>query len=652
MSVQFGKCNFDGKPVERQELDRVRPLLTPYAPDAEGVFLKDNVGIIYRAFHATMESRREKQPEIATSGVVITWDGRLDNRTDLIRELRSNLSSHSTDAAIVTAAYDRWHHNVFPRLAGDWALSVWNRKERSLVLAKDPIGTRHLYYSIDKDLVTWSTILDPLVLLAGKPFPLCEEYVAGWFSFFPAAHLTPYVGIHAVPPSTFVVLGPGKQEVKRYWNFNSCHRIRYRTDREYEEHFLAVFGEAVRRRLRSDSPVLAELSGGMDSSSIVCVADDIFAKGRAEAPRLDTLSYYDEHEPNWNERPYFTKVEERRGKIGCHIDLSSQEYFRRRIDTNHFPATPSSCTNGSNAGREFAEYLAYQKDRTVLSGIGGDEITGGVPTPLTELADLLSMGQFGSFTHQTTLWALDKRKPWLYLLFEVVREFLPHALRPVEKHKRPAIWLNSSFVSRNREALQGYERRLTLLGSLPSFQANVATLDVLRRQLGCVSLSKEPIYEKRYPYLDLDLLQFMFAIPREQLVRPGQRRSLMRRALAGIVPDEILNRKRKAFVSKSPIAAIATEWASLAAMNQGMMSDSLGIIDGRVFVQVLEAAKQGQEVAMVTLLRTMAIEEWLDNLTRWKVLSDPRDKFSSAQPHAFENRIPTYHHVRGLLGRE
>jgi len=374
----------------------------------------------------------------------------------------------------------------------------------------------------------------------------------------------------------------------------------------------------------------------MDSSSIVCVADNIFAHGQAEAPRLDTLSYYDEREPNWNERPYFTKVEERRGRIGCRIDLSSQEYFRSRIDTDHFPATPGAGINTSKAGREFGEYLTLQRSRTLLSGIGGDEITGGVPTSASELADLLISGRFGLFIRQTKLWALHKRKPWFYLLSEVARRFLPPALRFFEKDCGSIAWLNSGFVSRNLKVLRGYEKRLTLLGSLPSFQENVATLELLRRQFGCATLSREPIYEKRYPYLDFDLLNFIFAIPREQLVRPGQRRSLMRRALAGVVPNEILSRRRKAFVAKAPLAAIATEWASLVAMNQNMMSDSLGIVESEAFRQVLDMAQRGREVAMVALLRTVAVEEWLENVARWKVLSGPNPNFTSMEPQRLQ----------------
>ena len=426
MSVQFGRWNLDGKPVDPAYLAKVKPVIAPYGPDDEGAYAISNLSILYRAFHTTKESRRETQPHVSESGVVITWDGRLDNRAELIHCLRDVLTIGATDVSIVAAAYEEWGTNCFAKLVGDWALSIWDAKSCSLTLAKDPIGTRHLYYSIDSDHITWSTILDPLVLFAGKSFALCEEYIAGWFSFFPATHLTPYIGVNAVPPSSSVVIRSGKQTVTKYWDFDPAKQIRYRTDAEYEEHFRAVFGEAVRHRLRSDSPILAELSGGMDSSSIVCMADTIIARGAAETPRLDTISYYDDAEPNWNERPYFTKVEEKRGRTGTHIDMGSQEPLKFDLDMDHFAATPGSGFGRlSEPSRQIASCIASQGNRVVLSGIGGDEFTGGVPTPAPELQDLLARGHFRALAHQLKLWALNKRKPWFYVLFDAAREFFP-----------------------------------------------------------------------------------------------------------------------------------------------------------------------------------------------------------------------------------
>jgi asparagine synthase (glutamine-hydrolysing) len=261
MSVQFGRWNLDRKPIDASYFEKTKAAISPYGPDGGHAYFGDHIGILYRAFHTTQESRREKQPHSLKSGAIITWDGRLDNRTELIRDLGRVLTIDPTDLEIVATAYDRWGTDCFSRLIGDWALAVWDGRVPSLTLAKDFLGVRQLYYSIDRDRIMWSTILDPIVLLSERRFLLSEEYIAGWLSFNPAAHLTPYVGVHSVPPSSYVLLSPGKRTVKKYWDFNPAKRIVYQTDREYEDHFRTVFAEVIRRRLRTDSPILAELSG-------------------------------------------------------------------------------------------------------------------------------------------------------------------------------------------------------------------------------------------------------------------------------------------------------------------------------------------------------------------------------------------------------
>ena len=615
MSVQFGECHFDDVPVEANDLDRVRPLLTPYGPDGEGVFLKSNVGILYRAFHTTKESHGETQPLQSDRGSVLTWDGRLDNREELVKEL-GGLNNTSHDLEIVAAAWDRWSTAALGKLIGDWALSVWDPRDRSLVLAKDFVGTRHLYYTFENNSVTWSTILDPLVLIASRRLSLEEEYIAGWLAFLPAPQLTPYVGIHSVPPSCFVRLWKGREEVSKYWDFDPAKKIRYRSDSEYEEHFRKVFAEAVGRRLRADRPILAELSGGMDSSSIVCMADKVIAEGGASCPRLDTVSYFSEAEPNWNEKPYFTAVEKMRGRTGCHIDVGS-ETASSLVETQFgFAFSPGSAGSSrrSTAVEELHARLATQGNRVILSGTGGDEAMGGVPTPLPELEDLLAALQFKTFTHQLMAWALKQRRPWLRLLLETIKEFCPPGVVGGSTHNSPIPWLQREFVKRNQVALRGYARRVRFFGARPSFQQNLSTLGGLRRQFASCVPSSELLLEKRHPYLDRSLLEFVFAVPREQLLRPGERRSLMRRALAGMVPCEVLNRRRKAFVARQPLEAVVSDWSQLMEHSSEMLSTSLGLVEQSVFAETLVRAGRGQGIHIVTVQRTLAIESWLRQL--------------------------------------
>ena len=622
MSIQFGKWSFSGKAICPGDFERVRPLLAPYGPDGEGLFCKDSIGILYRALYTTKESRDEVQPYVSKSGFVICWDGRLDNRDDLVGQLGDAVSIGCTDLSIAAAAFDQWGANSFAKLIGDWALSVWNPRDQILLLAKDFVGTRPLYYAVDGETVFWCTTLDPLVQLAGRPLRLQGEYIAGWMTLFPAPQLTPFVGIQSVPPGSFVRLSKTAQTITKFWDLGSRRPIRYRSDHEYEAHFRSVFAESVRRRLRSDAPVLAELSGGMDSSSIVCMADDLIAQGLADTPRLDTVSYYDDSEPNWDERPYFTRVEQKRSRTGTHINIASDQSLSFDVEIARFPALPGSGGRPTQVARQFADCLESGQSRVVLSGIGGDEVTGGVPTPIVELQDLLARAQLGQLARHLKAWALEKRTPWLHLLLESVGGLTPFAQARRPRHRKPAAWLQSSFVTLYRSALQGYESPLKLFGPLPSSQQNAAVLEALRRQLGCSPLPCAPAYEKRYPYLDRDLLEFLFAIPREQLLRPGQRRSLMRRALAGIVPPEVLNRRRKAYAGRTTVRALLNDPLKLREFSQNMLAESFGIVDSEAFLKALQRARNGHAIPTVTVMRTLSVELWLRRLRDRGVLEN------------------------------
>lgn len=610
MSAQFGRWSFSGESWAAGHLEQASQLLGPYGPDGRAVWSGPGVDIIYRAFHSTKESRLERQPVQLPSGGIFTWDGRLDNREELVRQLGPDVGLESSDAEIAAAAYERLRTKAFAKLVGDWALSVWEPKDRALLLAKDFLGTRHLYYTRDDKQVLWSSILDPIVLLPSPALRLDEEYFAGWLSSFPASHRTPYAGIHAVPPSTFVSIGPDRQKATVYWEFDGHKPVRHRSDRDYEEEFRRLFRESVKRRLRSDSPVLAELSGGMDSSSIVCVADLVISGEVFGTKKLETVSYYSDSEPNWNERPYFTKVEQHRGCTGCHIDLGPAAISLE--PDNRFAATPAHIfPRPTEAKRQFSDYVISRRIRTLLSGIGGDEVTGGVPTPLPELEDLLARPHIQHIAQRLKAWALVKRTPWFHLLRDAARAFFPPSFASLPKHQLPPPWLPPDFVRRQHKALAGYPSRLRLLGPLPSFQENLLTLEALRRQFSVSVAPSNPAYEMRYPYLDRDLLEFLYAIPREQLVRPTERRSLMRRAMAGIVPAEVLHRRRKAFVTRAPLTQIQAQMTSLIERSSVFLSDELGLVDATAFCKHVEMARSGQDVAVVKLLRTLAIELWL-----------------------------------------
>jgi asparagine synthase (glutamine-hydrolysing) len=613
MSVQFGLWNFDHSVIQSRQIANIKAALAPYAPEGVAEYSGSEIHLLHLPFHVTCESEQEIQPLRTRSGQLVLWDGRLDNRQDLIISLARELEGR-TDAEIAAAVLERWGIDGLAKLIGDWALSVWNPQERTVLLAKDFLGTRALYYTVKDGSFAWSTLLDPLLLPKTCSFRLHEEYLAGWLTHFPGTHLTPFAGIESVSPCSYVLFRPKTTTVRQYWNFDAYKKIVYRDDREYEEHFRSVFGESVRRRLRAKRPVLAELSGGMDSSSIVCMADALVARGFREAPRLDTISYYDDSEPNWNESPFFEKVEQQRGRVGTHVALHFSNHWYPVFDPNTYAGTPGSGTN-INENADYVAGLASSHCRVLLQGIGGDEFLGGVPTPMPELGDLLRGGRLPAFLDRLMLWAMSTHTPALHLLMNTLRQFLPSFVLRDAWPSPP--WLDAQFVKRNRNALCAYAHRFHALGASPSFQANLAALESVRRQVASMGLSPQVRIERRYPCLDRDLLEFLFAIPREQIVRPNQRRSLMRRALVGIVPAEILNRRRKAFIARAPLVSLQAELQQLLDRAPNMISSRMGIVDAAAFSDCLKRAARGAELPVVHVLRTLLIDAWLTHLSGW-----------------------------------
>ena len=628
MSVQYGIWNQKGAPLYPAQLAKARLALTPYAPDGVECHSHESIAFLFCPLHGALESSREQRSIVSHAGIVLTWDGRLDNRPELVSRLREQVGTDASDADVVAACYRSWGLDCFAALLGDWALAIWDCGTRSLILAKDFIGTRHLYYRIEKNQVTWSTVIEALLRPRNDPSEFSFEYLAGCLSFLPAAELTPYEDVFSVPPSSFVRIQDGRLISTKYWDFSPSKAIRYRSDSEYESHFLEVFRESVRRRLRADAPVLAELSGGMDSSSIVCVADGLEGSGKDRRSVLETISYYSSTEPDWDEKPYFVKVEQMRGRSGSHVDVGACGFFRFEFDSSRTAFMPGARPS-TQADEEIARCMRSIGSRVLLSGLGGDEVMGGVPTPVPEISDLLLSGNFRELAHKLKAWAIALRKPWLHLFAETVRDFLPKSLAGTSSVEAPAPWIRTGFAKQYRQALLGYPSRITLFRSPPSFQYNLQTVDALRRTLAWSPLSSEMLCERRYPYLDRTLLEFLFAIPREQLVRPGQRRSLMRRALRGILPPEIVDRRRKAFVSRAPRNALAHEAHNIS--SRDFITSQMGLVNRDRLLEEIRNATLGKDISLVPLVRTITLECWLRHVSSEQVAHSCADNTQDEQ---------------------
>jgi asparagine synthase (glutamine-hydrolysing) len=653
VSVTFGVCLPPNSLVDDSALLDLAAATARYGMDGTNIRVCGRIGMGFQAFHTHSRSRIGHQPSVDQQGNVLVFDGRLDNH----RELASGDRPESiSDSALVFKAFAQWGEGCFSHLIGDWALALWSETDHILYLARDHAGSRTLYYKNINGHITWSTYLE--TFLIEDPVPkLDQEYVARVLAAQEIGDLTPYQGVRAVPPAHYVTIRKGEAALRPHWNWIADRAITYRSDDEYDEHFLCLFRQAVQRRIEPVTSVLAQLSGGMDSSSIVCMADVVVRDSSEGSDLIDTISYYNDTEPDWDERPYFAAVERRRNKKGIHIDCSSQRLsYEPLVVQDRIYPYPGGESSSLNAARDFESRVGPGRYRSILSGVGGDELLGGVPTPIPELADYLRAGRLIKLLSRAIDWCMVDRRPLMQTLHQTVT-FAGSLYRSTHRAPFETVppWLSPSLRRICLRFGPYRESKYDPLRTLPSainagrvWWAMLETLPHATPQLlSC--------YEYRYPYLDRDLVDFLQCIPRDQLVRPGRRRCLMRRALQGIVPIEVLERKRKACLSRGPIAEFRRSQQKIERLFSNALSVEYGLVDRDKFLFAFRAELSGDLRWIAQLTRTIGIELWLRSLEASGLCFDSPDgidgrKFRPVFDEPNEIRaadVRTWHLTRG-----
>lgn len=618
MSALAGILNFgpNPAPVDQYALARFGTALNSRGPDGGRDLAEANVGMAYRSYHTNRESRLEVQPLVGPEGHMLTWNGRLDNRAELIRELGHCLprANTITDLAIVMAAYLKWNKACFQKLVGDFCLALWDARSRVLYLVRDAAGTRALKYHIDATRIVWSSETRALL---GNTWSLDEEYIAGAMSLVPTPEITPFKNICAVKPAHVVtVTAHGKLSTERYWKLDPAKEIRYRTSEQYEEHALSELTEAVRCRLRSHRPVFAELSGGLDSSSIVCLSDKILKEGGAQTPGVETVSHVFDDSPTSDERKYIHLVEAQRRIAGRHIkDEDHRLLAPLADDITLLSPNPVVLSFGYHSG--VCKAMDSVGSRVLLSGLGGDQMFGGVYGAYPEVADFLRSVKLIALHKSLHSWSKALKRSYFELLWkDAIVRLLPSGLQTITAPRTAQLpsWYNREFSERMR-----LQERVVIRESLKSFRKPSARdqaqgfLSAVKSISSCWRNEQFGI-EVTYPYAHRPLVEFLQAIPLDQLMRPGENRVLMRRMLTGILPDEIAKRRTKGNPREAIFRAIARESGRLQSVFQNSRLCARGYIVKEPLLAALDRAKHGYETHSAFLIQTISLEFWLRGL--------------------------------------
>ena len=498
------------------------------------------------------------------------------------------------------------------KLVGDWAMALWDPDLVGILLARDFAGVRPLFYATTPYGSLWSSELASLLALLPTGHTVNDAWIAGFLGLGPNPAQTPYKDIHAVPPGYFVTLSKSGLRTERYWKWDRTRTVRYRSDVQYEEHFRSLLREAVSRRLRCNGAVSAQLSGGLDSSSIVLMADDILKREGAGAPQLVTISHVYDESPESDERLFINAVESQLGRHGYHFNETSTPLFESLLYHGTCSPVPTLADCYASREKRISSTMLAANVRIQLSGEGGDELLGNTMGSAADLADLLYTCKLGPFLRRAGWWNSGSRMPYAALIASAVKALYQtreSAFRDLLRQLYAVA--PSPFADQIRQEVLAARSDYIDDFRLPSQRGRASgLLSVVNRVARAPHRAFGGI-EIRYPYLHRPLVEFLLAIPLEQLTRPGEPRSLMRRALKGLLPAVVAKRRSKNSPSPALHRAIARERRTIAALfNRDAAIYQRGYADRALVLSALQRASHGLFPASA-LAPLICVEQWL-----------------------------------------
>ena len=256
--------------------------------------------------YTTPESLHETLP-FEEENLIITADARIDNRKELLEKLDIENKEKISDSYFILKAYQKWDEKCPEKLLGDFVFVIWDKNNKKLFCARDHMGVKPFSYYLSDDLFLFASEIKALFAITNLPLKLNETYLSNYLTLINTDRSsTFYENISRLPASTSLTITSDSNNLNKYWKLNRNHKVRLNSDEEYVERFRDIFTEAVNCRLRSAFPVGSMLSGGLDSSFITCIAQNILKN--ENKMRLKTFSAIFDTVPKSNERYYIEKV--------------------------------------------------------------------------------------------------------------------------------------------------------------------------------------------------------------------------------------------------------------------------------------------------------------------------------------------------------
>jgi len=531
----------------RLRLRQMCDVIRHRGPDDEGMFVADGAALGMRRL-SIIDIGGGHQPISNEDGSIwVVFNGEIYNYRALRAELigKGHAFSTDTDTETIVHAYEQWGDDAFSHLRGMFGIALWDRRTRTLVLARDRVGIKPLHYVERDSWLAFGSEIKSILVADDDARRLDPSALAHYLTFlYTPADASIFQGIRKLPPGHLLRWHEGKTSVRRYWSLPIEESFAGSMD-EAAEALTATLSDAVASHLVSDVPIGALLSGGIDSSLVVA----LMARHSTAPVKTFTIGF--------DEREY-DEVEGAR-RVAKHFGTEHHEDVVRpdalRIVQELVEHFDEPFGDSSAIPTWYVSKIASQHVKVVLSGDGGDELFGGydryVPHPRVESFDR-TLGTVGRRT-AAAIWPV-----------------LPHGIRGKNLLRHVAQdaegrYLDSISIFQPDElsallATKGATRassrhvssqRFRALAALPwpsqMFRFDFDTYlpeDVLTK---VDRMSMAHSIESRVPLLDHEVVTFAASLPARFKIQGSERKRVLKRAAAGVLPAEVLTRKKQGF---------------------------------------------------------------------------------------------------------
>ena len=552
-----GQARADGAPVSASMVAGMCAAQEHRGPDSRGIHVSSSVGLGIQRLRVIDLDTGDQPIYNEDRSVAVVLNGEIYNYAELRRDLLAAGHTLATngDTEVIAHLYEDHGMGCLPRLQGMFSFALWDERRRRLFLARDRLGKKPLFYSLNRGILSFASELQALVQCPDVPQEIDYEAIDAFLAYgYIPAPLSIFRSVRKLPPAHSLTFEDGKLAIDRYWHLDFSTKQPFGDTAELDERIRASLRKAVGRRLASDVPLGAFLSGGIDSSAVVAA----MAEQSTEPVKTFSIGFADEE---FNELPRAREVAERfstdHHELVLEPDAASllpklvRHYGEPFGDHSALPSfylaemargEVTVALNGDGGDESFAGYqrytsnlLAARLDRIpkgLRRAIAGGAQRGSLTTDprsfgqrARRFAGRLGQGKHERYIRQVSIFSGEQRA----------------ALYTPDLAARVATADSDRFILEPWREASGAE----LLDQLLEVDTRVYLPGDLLAKIDIATMAFS--LEARSPLLDHEFMEMAASIPPDQKARGGQRKIAFRRALRGWLPDSILDGRKQGF---------------------------------------------------------------------------------------------------------